>query len=123
MPLEPNLRVETALTPDDIVVRGGEFDWDPAERSVQRCFGLEGFHALSFAAKHGATIDEICARKPQSNWKKVRIASYGAVVAAQFELVPTFGSPHYSLLLTGPLTVETWQTLTGVFNETVDRQE
>jgi len=115
------VRAEAAPTPERLVVRGGPDSAAKlrmhAER-LRRAYLLDGAPVLGisvFAAFDDigpASLDAILAAK-LSTYRVVHLVSTAAVSTAGFDLVPTFGRPHMTLLLDDLDEVETLVEVLG----------
>jgi hypothetical protein len=105
--LRDSVRVEPLPRTATILVRGGP---DTAEKlrthaqRVRRAFVLDGHPVLGisvFAALDDigpASLDAILSRR-LTTYRVVHLVTAGELVEAGFEMLPTFGRPHMTLLL------------------------
>jgi hypothetical protein len=120
--LEDVLRHEPPLGGDAIVVRGGLLGYDPVITSFQQCWDKYHFYGL--------TVWHDPNRTPTELWNEiVQLASYGAIRTARvatlrehgFEVFPTLGRFHHSIVIGQMPNLLVWQLLDDSFNETLRR--
>ncbi|MGH9244280.1 MAG: hypothetical protein ACRD29_08170 [Acidimicrobiales bacterium] len=88
--------------PDDalIVIRAGIMDSGNVERATTQCFERYGLYAISIEAVIDMTVDEVCRTCPRlSQYRQVRLSTFGRLRAGPFALLATFDATHYSVVL------------------------
>jgi len=110
-------RDEPPLDAHDFVVRGGPLNREATDRNFARCLQIHGIPALSVAAAAGLTPHEIIEASDllrkyfdEFLWTTVQNLWDGHYV-----LTATSHRPHYSLILPGGLTDDTWEDLSQRF--------
>jgi hypothetical protein len=120
--LEDVLRDEPSLSGDAIVVRGGELRCNPVMRSFEQCWQLNGFWGLTVWHDPDLSVFEL--------WDGVRqLSGYGSVRTARvaeldrngFQVLPTFGERHYSIVTDGAPDLRICQLLDDSFNQALRR--
>ncbi len=89
------------LSPDDVVVRGGDMESSKLQRNAEEHFhapSTRGEWALSVASLPGATADEIVAAAPQIRQRCYRTATAGQLTTAGYDVVAD-DPPHALVLL------------------------
>ncbi len=101
--MAPSLPIREAEPPPDdaaVVIRAGVMVVADIERAASQCLELRGVLAISVEAVLGTTVAEACASSPRlSQYRQVRLSSFGRLRAAGFAVLPTFARPHFSLVL------------------------
>lgn len=107
--LRPSLRDESAPTDGIVVVRGGPTSLAKVLSHAQRThdafvldgqpiWGISVFCALDDLG--GASLDSLLHRF--ASYRVVHLPRVSELRDAGFELLPTFGRPHYTVTLDGP---------------------
>jgi hypothetical protein len=107
--LRSHIREEPALARSVLVVRGGPIDLDKLRHHAERThrtflldgqavWGVSVFCALD--ASGASSLDAVLSDLLRS-YRSVHLPRVGDLLDAGFELLPTFGRPHYTLRLAG----------------------
>ena len=86
--------------PDDsvVVIRAGVMSTTSVEESASRCLEEHGVLGISVEAVIGVSVVEACASRRVRRYRVVRLSTFGRV-REHFPLLPTFDTPHFTLLL------------------------
>lgn len=111
-------RDEPALDGQDYVIRGGPLDREATERNFARCKKVHDVSALSVAAAGGLTPREIIEESAllRRYFTEFLWCLVADLWSGGYALTATFDRPHYSLILPGDLTDETWEDLAQRFS-------
>lgn len=110
-------RAEPDLPDAAAVVRGGTLKRETVEVALHTCWQEFGVYGFSVYAHATWSVEQLWQRTPQLNrYTKIRTTTAGTLRTRGFVLVPTFDAHHYSLIVPGPLDLDTWQALEGSFS-------
>lgn len=83
-----------------VVVRAGVLDRADARRAARRAHGETGILALSVFAALDHGVDQLCRDDPDlSRYRQIRTTTFGRLRQAGLAVLPTFGRPHYDIVL------------------------
>lgn len=101
--MAPSLPIREGEPPPDdvaVVIRAGVMAVADIEHAASQCLDLRGVLAISVEAVLDTAVAEACANSPRlSQYRQVRLSSFGRLRGAGFALLPTFARPHFSLVL------------------------
>jgi hypothetical protein len=120
--LEDVLRDEPSLAGDAIVVRGGELRCNAVMKSFEQCWERAGFWGMTVWHDPDLSVLELWDQTRQlAGYRSVRTARVAELLKGGFQVLPTFGRRHYSIVTGGAPDLRICQLLDDSFNQALRR--